>query len=210
VTVWSIVVAAGRGERFGGPKAEVVLAGRQVVDWSLEAARTVSAGVVLVVAPGTGCEPRSGADRVVAGAETRSGSVRAGLAAVPSEATVIVVHDAARPAASAALFRAVVEAVEAGADGAVPGVAVVDTVKRVTADGSVLETLDRSGLVAVQTPQAFAAGALRLAHVDAVDASDDAALVEQRGGRVVVVPGELRNRKLTTSDDVAPLTEALR
>jgi 2-C-methyl-D-erythritol 4-phosphate cytidylyltransferase len=210
VTVWSIVVAAGRGERFGGPKAEVELAGRRVVDWSLAAARTVSAGVVLVVAPGAGCEPRSGADRVVAGAETRSGSVRAGLAAVPPEATVIVVHDAARPAATATLFRAVVDAVEGGADGAVPGVPVVDTVKRVGAGGMVLETLDRSELVAVQTPQAFTADALRRAHAPGVDASDDASLVEEGGGRVVVVPGEPRNRKLTTSDDVAPLTEALR
>jgi 2-C-methyl-D-erythritol 4-phosphate cytidylyltransferase len=203
VAVWSIVVAAGRGERFGGPKAAARLAGRRVVDWSLDAARSVSDGVVLVVPAG---QESAGED----GAGTRSGSVRAGLAVVPAAATVVVVHDAARPAASPALFRAVVAAVVAGADGAVPGLAPVDTVKRVDADGAVVTTLDRDGLVGVQTPQAFAAAWLRRAHAAGEDAGDDAALVERCGGRVVVVPGEPGNRKLTTPDDLVPLAEALR
>jgi 2-C-methyl-D-erythritol 4-phosphate cytidylyltransferase len=219
VTVWTIVVAAGSGVRFGSPKARAEVGGRRVLDWSLAAARSASDGVVLVVpsgdealsdrGSGSSAGGLAAADVVVAGGETRSGSVRAGLAAVPVEATVIVVHDVARPAASAALFRAVVDAVVAGADAAVPGVALVDTVKRVGPDQVVVETLDRSTLVAVQTPQAFAADWLRRAHASVAEASDDAALVERLGGKVVVVPGDPRNRKLTTPEDLGPLDEAL-
>ncbi|HWH35822.1 MAG TPA: 2-C-methyl-D-erythritol 4-phosphate cytidylyltransferase, partial [Acidimicrobiales bacterium] len=109
--VWTVVVAAGRGERFGGAKQYEVVAGRRVLDWALGAARTVSEGVVVVVDPaGTGA-PEPGADVVVAGGATRSASVRAGLAAVPADAEVVVVHDAARPCASPALFAATVAAV---------------------------------------------------------------------------------------------------
>jgi 2-C-methyl-D-erythritol 4-phosphate cytidylyltransferase len=120
---------------------------------------------------------------------------------VPDDADVVVVHDAARPLASPALFAAVVAAVNAGADGAVPGVPVADTVKRV--DGArVIETVARDDLVAVQTPQAFRASALRRAHAAGADATDDAVLVEQAGGRVVVVPGERHNLKVTDPDDL--------
>jgi 2-C-methyl-D-erythritol 4-phosphate cytidylyltransferase len=115
---------------------------------------------------------------------------------------VILVHDAARPLASADLFRRVVAAVEAGADAAVPGVAVSDTVKQIDAAGHVVATPDRASLVAVQTPQAFAASALRRAHAAGAEATDDAALVEAIGGRVVVVAGEDRNRKLTRPEDL--------
>lgn len=198
MTVWAVVVAAGTGTRFGGPKQYEELDGRRVLDWSLEAARAACDGVVLVVPPGReGDDER--ADTVVAGGATRSESVRAGVAAVPADAEVIVVHDAARPAASPALFDAVVAAVRAGADAAVPGLPVVDTVKRVD-DGVVVETLDRSTLVAVQTPQAFRAAVLRAARGEA---TDDAALVEAAGGRVVVVPGEVSNLKITSPDDLA-------
>jgi 2-C-methyl-D-erythritol 4-phosphate cytidylyltransferase len=206
VTTWAIVVAAGRGERFGGPKLQTVLAGRRALEWSVAAARSACDGVVLVVAPGV--DPQVEVDRCVDGGATRSDSVRAGLAAIPDDADVVVVHDAARPAAGVALFDAVIAAVRGGADAAIPGVPVTDTIKRVDGD-TVLETLDRSTLVAVQTPQAFRAGALRAAHADAGDATDDAALVERRGGRVVVVPGDASNRKLTAHDDVAALDRAL-
>jgi 2-C-methyl-D-erythritol 4-phosphate cytidylyltransferase len=145
----------------------------------------------------------------VEGGATRSKSVRNGLAAVPDDADVIVVHDAARPAAGVALFRAVIDAVRAGADAAFPGVPVTDTIKRVDGD-VVVETIDRAALVAVQTPQAFSAAALRAAHAGGGEATDDAALVEQAGGRVVVVPGHAANRKLTTPDDLAALERALR
>ncbi|MFZ2059354.1 MAG: 2-C-methyl-D-erythritol 4-phosphate cytidylyltransferase [Acidimicrobiales bacterium] len=204
VEVWVIVVAAGQGRRFGQPKQFAVLGGRPVIEWSLDASRSVARGVVAVVpesflgSPGIGM----GADRTIAGGPTRASSVRRGLAAVPDNADVIVVHDAARPLASRELFRAVVEAVVAGADGAVPGLAVADTVKRVHG-GRVVETLDRNELVAVQTPQAFRAEALRRAHTRAPEATDDASLLEALGLNVVVVPGEYHNLKLTSPDDLA-------
>lgn len=201
-------MAAGGGSRFGGPKQFHELGGRTVVDWALAAGRGVSDGMVLVVPAGSHVEmvDLPHADRpnaVVPGGATRSESVRRGLAAVPAAAEVIVVHDAARPFATADLFEAVVAAVRAGADGAVPGVALTDTVKEVAPDGTVLATPDRSRLVAVQTPQAFRAGALRAAHAGEPDATDDAALVEAAGGRVVVVPGDPLNRKITVPEDLA-------
>jgi 2-C-methyl-D-erythritol 4-phosphate cytidylyltransferase len=199
VSVWAIVVAAGSGSRFGGPKQYEPLDGRRVLDWSLDACRAACDGVVLVVPPDrVGDEEK--ADVVVAGGATRSASVRAGLAALPADADVVVVHDAARPTAAPRLFDAVIAAVWAGADGAVPAVPVADTVKRV--DGErVVETLDRSVLVAVQTPQAFKVDVLRRAHVG--DATDDAALVEAAGGTVVVVPGDPLNRKITVPSDLS-------
>jgi 2-C-methyl-D-erythritol 4-phosphate cytidylyltransferase len=195
--VWTIVVAAGTGERFGSAKQFEALGDRRVVDWAVAAAREVSDGVVVVVPPGTRAGPGE-----VGGGSTRSASVRSGLDAVPASADIVVVHDGARPFASAELFRRVVDAVAAGAHGAVPGLPVTDTVKRAGADHVVCETLDRTGLVAVQTPQAFAAAALRAAHADEPQATDDAALVEATGGRVVVVPGEPGNRKLTVPADL--------
>ncbi|MBW3644563.1 MAG: 2-C-methyl-D-erythritol 4-phosphate cytidylyltransferase [Actinobacteria bacterium] len=207
--VWTVVVAAGRGTRFGGAKQYEVVAGRRVLDWALAAARTVSDGLVTVVSAEHAGQPEPLADRVVAGGATRSASVRAGLAAVPEDVDVVVVHDAARPCATPELFAAVVAAVRAGASAAVPGIPVVDTVKRVDGDGVVVETLDRTGLVAVQTPQAFAASALRSAHGEHPEATDDAALVERAGGRVVVVPGEAANAKVTGPADLVAAGKAL-
>jgi 2-C-methyl-D-erythritol 4-phosphate cytidylyltransferase len=201
VTVWAIVVAAGSGSRFGGPKQFVELEGRRVVDWALVASRSVADGVVLVVPPSHLEDEAPAADVVVAGGATRSASVRAGLAAVPVGADVVVVHDAARPFAAPALFEAVVASVRAGADAAIPGVPIADTVKRVV-DGRVLGTLNRDELVAVQTPQAFAADALRKAHAGGGEATDDAALVEAAGGRVMVVPGDPANAKITFRTDL--------
>lgn len=201
MTVWAIVVAAGAGARFGGAKQFEELEGRRVVDWALVASRSVADGVVLVVPADRVDEAAPLADTVVVGGSTRSASVRAGLAAVPPGADVVVVHDAARPFAAPALFEAVVAAVRGGADGAVPGVALADTIKRV-AGGHVVATLDRTELVAVQTPQAFAAAALRQAHLGGGEATDDAALVEAAGGRVVVVDGDPANTKITRREDL--------
>lgn len=199
--VWAIVVAAGSGSRFRGSKQYQPLGGRRVLDWSLDTARAAVDGVVAVVAEGRDDEPA--ADTTVVGGATRSASVRAGLAAVPADATVIVVHDAARPLAGAGLFAAVVAAVDAGADGAVPAVPVTDTLRRV--DGG---AVDRDTLVAVQTPQAFAATALRSAHAGGAEATDDAGLVEAAGGRVVIVRGDPHNLKITVAEDLV-VAEAL-
>jgi 2-C-methyl-D-erythritol 4-phosphate cytidylyltransferase len=201
--VWVIVVAAGSGRRYGGAKQYEPLAGRRVLDWSLDAARTVADGVVLVVAAGRADVPEPATDAVVVGADTRSGSVRAGLDAVPPDAEVVVVHDAARPLADPTLFAAVVDAVRGGADAAVPGAPVDDTLR--AHDGS---PVDRDGLVAVQTPQAFRALALRAAHEGGAEATDDASLVEATGGKVVVVPGSPDNRKITRPTDLV-IAEAL-
>ena len=196
--VWTVVVAGGSGRRFGRPKQYEVLGDRRVLDWSVEAARAASDGVVVVVPADD-----AGSPGTVAGGSTRSESVRCGLAAVPDAATIVCVHDAARPFAGAEEFAGVIAAVAAGADGAVPGVAVSDTIKVVDADGAVTETPARESLVAVQTPQAFRAAMLRRAHAGGGEGTDDAALVEAIGGRVVVVPGSTRNRKITVEDDLA-------
>jgi 2-C-methyl-D-erythritol 4-phosphate cytidylyltransferase len=202
--VWSIVVAGGSGRRFGQLKQYALLDGRPVLQWAVAACRTGSAGVVLVVPVGGGDHDSHGADAVVAGGPTRADSVRCGLAAVPADAAVIVVHDAARPLASPALFAAVVAAVtDGGADGAVPGVAPSDTIKAVDDSGRVTGTLDRATLVAVQTPQAFRAEVLRRAHDGAsTSATDDAMVVEALGGTVQVVPGEPGNLKITDPGDL--------
>ena len=232
MSVWTIVVAAGSGTRFGGLKQFEPLGSRRVVDWSIGTAFWSSDGVVVVFPAdalattlGAGHPPvlseavrskltgasslqRDEDDRrsrhvwFVEGGATRSASVRNGLASVPEDASVILVHDGARPFASLDLFDRVIDAVRAGADGAIPGVAVTDTIKRVRADGTLTATVDRSDLRAVQTPQAFRAGALRAAYIDSNGATDDAAVVEASGGRVVVVEGDPENRKITTPADL--------
>ena len=209
--VWSIVVAGGSGRRFGDQKQFSMLGGRPVLEWAVEACRPCSAGVVLVLPAGLDDLDPHGADAIVPGGPTRADSVRCGLAAVPDSAEVIVVHDAARPLASPGLFDAVIEAVTGGgADGAVPGVPPSDTIKAVDGAGNVTGTLNRSTLVAVQTPQAFRAGVLRRAHQQAgADATDDAMLVEALGGRVRVVPGDPRNLKITAPDDLGAVARLL-
>jgi len=209
--VWAIVVAGGSGSRFGDsvPKQFLDLGGLRVLDWALAAAGVACDHAVVVL-------PRDRLNAIlapgvtaVAGGASRSASVRAGLAAVPGDAAVIVVHDAARPLAGPALFGRVIEAVRAGADGAVPGVAVPDTIKRVGPSGEVIETLDRPSLRAIQTPQAFAADVLRRAHAGGGEATDDAALVEAAGGRVLVVEGDPGNLKVTGPDDLVRAEELL-
>jgi 2-C-methyl-D-erythritol 4-phosphate cytidylyltransferase len=201
VSTSGIVVAAGSGRRYGVPKQFEPVAGSRLVDRAVDAAALACEEVVVVLPAGVAWDGR----RVVAavpGGSTRSASVRAGLDAIAGSASIVVVHDAARPLASPALFEAVIGAVRAGADAAVPALPIPDTVKRVDGD-HVVETISRDGIVAVQTPQAFRAEALRAAHAAAGDATDDAALVEAAGGKVVVVPGDPRNLKITTPADLA-------
>src|SRR6187551_1182217 len=153
--VWTIVVAGGTGARFGAAKQYELLDDRRVIDHARSVAEMASAGVVVVV-PAADVEREGG----VAGGSTRSDSVRAGLAEVPVEATIICVHDAARPLATLELYQRVIEAVSDGADAAIPAIEVTDTIKVIdrTDDGSiqgatVVSTPDRTSLVAVQTPQ---------------------------------------------------------
>lgn len=193
--VWVVVVAAGAGTRFGGAKQYEPLGGRRVLDWSLTAARSCADGVVLVVSEGAPIGEE--AERIVVGGATRSASVRAGVEAVPAAASMILVHDAARPLASPALFDKVVATVRSGSVAVVPGVAPVDTIRQ--RDGGVV---DRTELVAVQTPQGFRADVLRAAHRGGADASDDAGLVEAAGHPVTVIEGESANAKITTPDDL--------
>ena len=195
--IWTIVVAAGSGTRFGSPKQFSLINERRIVDWAVETARISSDGVVVVLPP----EQAEREGGVVGGA-TRSASVRCGLAAVPADATIICVHDAARPFASEFLFDEVIDAVCAGADGSVPGLPVIDTIKFIDSTNTVMSTPDRRQLVAVQTPQAFRAKQLRQAHENNPEGTDDSTLVEARGGKIVVITGDPLNRKITTPEDL--------
>ena len=138
----------------------------------------------------------------VTGGETRSDSVRAGLAEVPADALVVLVHDAARPLLTDEVVERVLAPLSEGWDGAVPGLPVGDTLKRVGSDGGVQETVSRDGLWAVQTPQAFAADVLRRAQTNGRDATDCAGLIEAVGGRVKVVEGDPRLLKVTSEADL--------
>ena len=195
---WAIVVAGGFGQRFGARKQYLPLGADRVLDWALRAARDHVDEVVLVVPADVAGDPEPLARTVVAGGATRAQSVRAGLAAVPDDADVIVVHDAARPVPVPEVWQRVLAAVAAGADGAVPVVPVTDTLRSVAGG-----TVDRGGLVAVQTPQAFRAAALRAGHAAGGEGTDDASLVEAAGGRVDLVDGDPANLKITTTVDLA-------
>jgi 2-C-methyl-D-erythritol 4-phosphate cytidylyltransferase len=208
VTVVGIVPAGGSGERLGAgvPKAFVVCAGRPLLDWSLEVLSVVCERVVVAVPPGFEEEP----DRVTGG-ESRSGSVRNALVAAP-EATVAVVHDAARPLVTRDLVERCLAALEPGVDGAIAAARMTDTVKEAAPDGRVLRTLERAALWAVQTPQVFRADVLRraLARDESAlaSATDDAALVEDVGGTVRVVDAPPENIKVTRPSDLR-IAEAL-
>jgi len=195
MSVVGIVPAAGAGERLGAdvPKAFAVLGGRPMVEWSLEVLREVCDRVVVAVPP----------DRVqppdfVAGGATRSESVRNALDAAP-EATIAVVHDAARPLVTVELVRRCLDALDESCDGVIAAIPVTDTVKEVE-HGEVVRTPDRGRLWAAQTPQVFRADVLR--NAIGGDATDDASLVEAIGRRVRVVEGTPENLKVTTPLDV--------
>jgi 2-C-methyl-D-erythritol 4-phosphate cytidylyltransferase len=214
MAVWAVLAAAGRGERLGAdrPKAFARLRGRPLLAESLE--RLEASGwidAIVIVAPDGWEEPAillaeelacSKVVACVAGGETRAESVRAGAAEVAEDAAVIVVHDAARPALPEEALERVLSALNEGWEGAVPALPLADTIKRVR-DGQVVETLAREELAAVQTPQAFLAPILREALAgDLAGATDCAALVEARGGRVTTVPGDPRLLKVTDASDL--------
>jgi 2-C-methyl-D-erythritol 4-phosphate cytidylyltransferase len=203
MSIVAVVVAAGQGTRFGGLKQFSLYDGETIAARSLRASRSVAEYTVLVVPEGYDGQGE-GADLVVVGGATRAASVRHGLERC-LDAEIVVVHDAARPLASPALFHSVVDAVLRGADAAIPGLALTDTIKRVAVEGDetfVTATLERDELVAVQTPQAFRRELLVRAHASGGDASDDAGLVEAIGARVVIVEGEAHNVKITRPEDL--------
>lgn len=199
--IWGILLAAGRGTRFGREKHTLELAG--VPLWQHARQALLNGGVDTVVVVG---EVEGG----IAGGVRRQDSVAAGLSQIPDADGFVLIHDAARPLASADIVRRVITRLRTGdVDGVVPAISVSDTIKRVSGE-HVVETVDRGPLVAVQTPQGFDLTALRSAHAAVVfDATDDAAMVEANGGAVVFVDGDPANIKLTYPDDLA-MAEALR
>jgi 2-C-methyl-D-erythritol 4-phosphate cytidylyltransferase len=214
VSTWAIIVAAGSGDRLGAdrPKAFARLADRPLLAESLERLDASDWVDGIVVAAPEGWEEPAillaeelSAGKVaqaVTGGASRAESARLAMAEVPAEAVAVLVHDAARPLLPPEVIDRVLEPLGEGWQGVVPAIAVADTIKRVDGE-QVLETLVREGLVAAQTPQAFAADSLRAALAGDIDhASDCASLVEARGGRVKAVEGDPRLLKVTTAQDL--------
>jgi 2-C-methyl-D-erythritol 4-phosphate cytidylyltransferase/2-C-methyl-D-erythritol 2,4-cyclodiphosphate synthase len=211
-----IVVAAGSGSRLGGaePKAFVMLHGMTILERALRGVfESAEPAQVIVVAPSarlaaarriaeTAAGVASGDVSVVAGGETRQSSVAAGLAVLDDDVEVVLVHDAARALTPAGLIDRVVRTVAPGV-GVIPALPVSDTLKRVDGTDRVVETLERSELVHVQTPQGFPRAELLAAYASADrDYTDDAALFSAAGHEVVVVEGEARGFKITTPWDL--------
>lgn len=202
MSVVGLIAAGGSGERLGadGPKAFIVLAGRPMVEWSRDVLAAVCDRVIVAVPPG---HEGDGPDRVLGG-HCRSDSVRRALHAAP-EATIAVIHDAARPLVTPELVRSCLEGLD-GVDGAVAAAPVSDTVKEADGERMVTRTLDRASLWAIQTPQVFRADPLRRA-VEVDDAvlaaaTDDSSLIEAAGGTVRLVEAPRENFKVTTALDL--------
>jgi 2-C-methyl-D-erythritol 4-phosphate cytidylyltransferase len=221
--VWVIVAAAGDSRRMGLPDGEskqfLLLGGEPVLSHSVRRLLEMPevGGLVVVLHPSHTvrfAKELVGFDEskpllVAEGGRARTDSVRAGLAEVPDEVGVIAVHDGARPLFSRRVFEKCLAAL-GGADGAVPGIEVSDTLKRAARTGVVEATVDRTRLWAVQTPQVFRAGPLRevYGHKDLDGATDDAMLLERAGYKVALVPSTPANVKITTPADL-PLAGAL-
>ena len=206
----ALLLAGGRGERLGEdlPKAFVEFGGRSLLAHAVAAVDGCpEIDGFVVAAPGgwlpaarEACSASGKLIDVVEGGETRAGSVRRALEALPKEFDAVICHDVARPLAGPKLFSAVLAALPEG-DAVVPVVPIADTLKR-TRGEAVLETVDRTGLAAAQTPEAFRRSVLEAAHAGGAEATDDAALVERAGGKVVAIPGDPANIKLTTPEDI--------
>ena len=201
--IWGVVVAAGSGTRFGSPKYLVELAGKPLWQWARDALLESGARDVVVVGPVPGG---------VEGGSQRHQSVAQGIEKVGPSATVIAVHDAARPLASVDLIKTMYSRLaESGDDGVVPVIPIVDAVWKIRPGRVRLSgTVDRQEIVAVQTPQVFRAEMLRKAHLHPVSGlpPDDATLVEAIGGRIGTVPGERSAFKITYPEDLT-MAEAL-
>jgi len=213
-STWVVVCAAGAGKRLAGtrPKAFAALAGRPLLAESLERLDNCDAIAGLVVAAPPGWEEATillseeldcdKVSTVVRGGHERGESVRLALAEIPEEVESVLVHDAARPLVTDEVVRRVLDPLSQGWDAVVPALPLADTVKLVEGE-RVVETPERSSLVAVQTPQAFRAEVLRAAYAaEHDDATDCSTLIERRGGRVLWVEGDRHLHKVTTADDL--------
>ena len=203
-----IIAAGGSGERLGAkvPKALVQLAGKTLIEHAVANMAPV-ANQIIVAAP-LGFEDQFqdllGSEvTVISGGQSRTLSVKNALAHVGNENDYILVHDAARALATVNLAIRVIDSLRAGEKAVIPGLEMMDTIKRVDADNYVTKTHPRSKLRAIQTPQGFARKVLIKAHSSSNDLTDDAGLVEERGVEVKVIPGEGRAMKITTMDDLA-------
>lgn len=201
--IWTIVVAAGQGLRFGSKKQFAELSGSSVLFHSVFAASSVSDGIVVVTTDEdleyakASLQNVEKVKEVVVGGSTRSKSVRKGLEQVPQNCDILIVHDGVRPLASEKLFKSVVEKIQEGSEAVVPVVPIADSLRSISG-----EQIDRSEVVAIQTPQAFKATLLLKAHSTSESASDDASLVELAGGTIDFVDGDVRNLKITVSSDL--------
>ncbi|WP_299576441.1 2-C-methyl-D-erythritol 4-phosphate cytidylyltransferase [uncultured Williamsia sp.] len=207
----ALIPAAGSGTRLGAgiPKAFVDLAGRTILQRSVDGVLAAGIGHVVVAVPADLVDAtRSDVPdaQVVVGGSARSDSVRACLATViggrSPDPEVVLVHDAARALTPPAVFARVIDAIRSGHDAVIPAVPVTDTLKRVDVDGTVVATVDRTPLRSVQTPQGFRPEALVRAHASSADATDDAGLVEALGMHVHVVAGDMMAFKITTDWDL--------
>ena len=205
-----VLLAAGLGRRMGAskPKAFLTLGGKPLYQHALETFRALKEVRQVILVVPKGAKVAGG----VEGGARRQDSVRNGLREVDAASDLVLIHDAARPFATPDLIRRVMKgALEHG--GAVPGLPVPDTLKRVNPEGRIEATLDRNGLWAVQTPQGFRKGALEAAYDaghGAEDATDDAQILERAGGTVAVVEGEKWNFKITSKSDLSLAEDYLR
>jgi len=223
MNIFAVIVAAGSSERFesdAGLKQLAPLAGMPMLAWPIKRLgdRRNITGIVCVVPPGNGDAIRSGVtafgggdiDAWVDGGVTRQDSVRNGLAALPDDATHVLIHDAARPCVTSELLSRLTTSLQKN-DAVVPTVRGVDTLVRETG-GRVRAIVDRAHIAGVQTPQAFELALIRRAHEHAlhegIAASDDGSLVLSLGGSLATVPGERTNIKVTYPEDLV-LAEAI-
>lgn len=200
--VWTVIVAAGGSSRFGSDKQKVTIGHKTVLECAVSTAETV--GSVVVVGKAEFIEEiekmfssNQSVEAVVAGGSTRTASVSAGLLAVPNTAEIILIHDGARPLASQVLFNRVIDAVNGGVDAVVPGIEIRDSLRSVRG-----HEVNRSEVVAVQTPQGFKASILRTAYLNQDEFTDDASKVEAMGVKVEIIEGESNNLKITHPVDL--------
>lgn len=218
MSIWAIIAAAGAGTRMGGDRVKTLqtLGGRPVINHSVQRLRPQVDGIIIAVREQdipafeeALAQDGLSADRFVIGGRERRDSVENALAALPEDCDLVLVHDGARPLVSDALIRRVIESARALGSG-VPALRLTDTVKRLDREGRSAETVDREMLRTVQTPQAFSRVILEAAYAEGVGpATDDAALVEQIGLPVHLVPGDKENIKLTLPGDLERAQELL-